>query len=137
MECHSFFLSEERISIFFFLFQSCLSRWKEEVDQDISNLNSAIKKIESQIELMYSEENLLKHEYQLHAVMVHEGSIDSGHYWAYVLDHKRKVWLKFNDNTVNEASWEELAKESMGGHSNTSAYSLVYIGTYVVPGSPR
>lgn len=35
--------------------------------------------------------------------------------------------MKFNDNTVNEASWEELAKESMGGHSNTSAYSLVYI----------
>lgn len=30
---------------------------------------------------------------------------------------------------MNEASWEELAKESMGGHSNTSAYSLVYIDT--------
>ncbi len=40
-----------------------------------------------------------------------------------------QVWLKFNDNTVNEANWEELAKESMGGHSNTSAYSLVYIDT--------
>ena len=40
-----------------------------------------------------------------------------------------QVWLKFNDNTVNEASWDELAKESMGGHSNTSAYSLVYIDT--------
>ena len=37
------------------------------------------------------------------------------------------MWLKFNDNTVNEASWEELVKESFGGHSNTSAYSLVYI----------
>ena len=35
--------------------------------------------------------------------------------------------MKFNDNTVNEASWEELVKESFGGHSNTSAYSLVYI----------
>ena len=30
---------------------------------------------------------------------------------------------------MNEASWAELAKESMGGHSNTSAYSLVYIDT--------
>lgn len=40
-----------------------------------------------------------------------------------------QVWLKFNDNTVNEASWEELLKESVGGHSNTSAYSLVYIDT--------
>ena len=40
-----------------------------------------------------------------------------------------KVWLKFNDNSVNEASWEELLKESIGGRSNTSAYSLVYIDT--------
>jgi ubiquitin carboxyl-terminal hydrolase 25/28 len=38
-----------------------------------------------------------------------------------------KVWLKFNDNTVSEVTWEELLKESVGGHSNTSAYSLVYI----------
>ena len=40
-----------------------------------------------------------------------------------------QVWLKFNDNTVSEVSWEELSKESVGGHSNTSAYSLVYIDT--------
>jgi hypothetical protein len=38
-----------------------------------------------------------------------------------------KVWLKFNDNTVSEVTWDELLKESVGGHSNTSAYSLVYI----------
>ena len=38
-----------------------------------------------------------------------------------------QVWLKFNDNTVSEVTWEELVKESVGGTSNTSAYSLVYI----------
>ena len=54
-------------------------------------LESAIQSIDNQIENMYVDESLQKHEYQLHAVMVHEGSIDSGHYWAYVLDHKRKV----------------------------------------------
>ena len=43
------------------------------------------------------------------------------------VDFILQVWLKFNDNTVNEASWEELVKESFGRHSNTSAYSLVYI----------
>lgn len=40
-----------------------------------------------------------------------------------------QVWLKFNDNSVTDASWEELVKESFGGNSNTSAYSLVYIDT--------
>ena len=37
------------------------------------------------------------------------------------------MWLKFNDNTVSEVTWDELVKESVGGTSNTSAYSLVYI----------
>jgi hypothetical protein len=40
-----------------------------------------------------SVEDLRKLEFRLHAVMVHEGSIDSGHYWAYVRDHKKKVRL--------------------------------------------
>ena len=76
---------------------------------------------------MYSEPSLNRLEYRLHAVMVHEGSVNSGHYWAYVYDHKRRVWLKCNDNTVNEATWDELQKESVGGKSNASAYSLVYL----------
>ena len=37
------------------------------------------------------------------------------------------AWLKFNDNSVSEATWEELQRESVGGHSNASAYSLVYL----------
>ena len=71
--------------------KDCLSRWKLEVEQDMRSLETAIQGIDNQIENMYVDESLRKHEYQLHAVMVHEGSIDSGHYWAYVLDHKRKV----------------------------------------------
>ena len=137
-----------------------MSRWKEEVTKDILCLQTSIKEIDHKIESMYEEDSLKRLEYQLHAVMVHEGGVDSGHYWAYVKDHKKQVlqnslrliitfvlkgpdkninnlylnnvfqvWLKFNDNTVNEASWEELLKESVGGHSNTSAYSLVYIDT--------
>ena len=42
------------------------------------------------------EEELRQLKYSLHAVMVHEGSIDSGHYWAYVRDHKRNVRHSFS-----------------------------------------
>ena len=49
------------------------------------------------IEEMYDgEEELRQLKYSLHAVMVHEGSIDSGHYWAYVRDHKRNVRHSFS-----------------------------------------
>ena len=92
-------------------------------------LQSSIRDVDSAIEVMYDEDGLRKLEYRLHSVMVHEGGIESGHYWAYVLDHKKGVWLKCNDNAVTEATWQELLKESVGGHFNTSAYSLVYIDT--------
>jgi hypothetical protein len=37
----------------------------------------------------------------------------------------RRVWLKFNDNTVSETTWDALKRESTGSRMNTSAYSLV------------
>ncbi len=48
-----------------------------------------------------------------------------GHYWAYVHHPARRVWLKFNDNTVSETTWDALKRESTGSRMNTSAYSLV------------
>ena len=57
----------------------------------MSALDASIKEIDQKIERMYDEEELRQLEYQLHAVMVHEGGVDSGHYWAYVKDHKKQV----------------------------------------------
>lgn len=108
-------------------------------------LESSIKNVESSVRSMYFEPFPNTLEYRLHAVLVHEGSVNSGepvqirhqcklfftssigHYWAYIYDRAKKSWLKFNDNSVTEASWEELQKESVGGHRNASAYSLIYL----------
>ena len=88
----SFILSSEMYQSFF---QNCLSRWKEEVTKDILCLQTSIKEIDHKIESMYEEDDLKRLEYQLHAVMVHEGGVDSGHYWAYVKDHKKQVIYPF------------------------------------------
>ena len=69
----------------------------------------------------------LQFPYHLHAVLVHEGQAASGHYWAFVYDQSRSLWLKFNDITVSESSWEELERESVGGYHNASAYCLMYV----------
>ena len=58
----------------------------------MSCLQTSIKDIDHKIETMYEEQELKRLEYQLHAVMVHEGGVDSGHYWAYVKDHKKQVY---------------------------------------------
>lgn len=65
--------------------------------------------------------------YRLHAVLVHEGQANAGHYWAYVYNQPRQVWLKYNDISVTESSWEELERDSYGGLRNVSAYCLMYI----------
>lgn len=70
---------------------------------------------------------LFQYPYHLHAVLVHEGQTASGHYWAYIFDLKKQRWLKFNDITVTESTWEELEKESVGGYHNSTAYCLIYI----------
>ncbi|KAI0227169.1 Ubiquitin carboxyl-terminal hydrolase 25 [Lamellibrachia satsuma] len=76
---------------------------------------------------MYSDDQLRKYPYQLHAVLVHEGQAVSGHYWAYIKSRRHDKWLKFNDITVTDATWEELQRESIGGYHNTSAYCLMYV----------
>lgn len=65
--------------------------------------------------------------YRLHAVLVHEGQANAGHYWAYIYNQPRQVWLKYNDISVTESSWEELERDSYGGLRNVSAYCLMYI----------
>ncbi|KAK8088313.1 hypothetical protein PG997_003274 [Apiospora hydei] len=40
--------------------------------------------------------------YLLHAVICHGGGVTAGHYWVWIRDFKKKVWLKYNDSTVTE-----------------------------------
>jgi len=106
---------------------ACLTRWRQEVEEDLAALNGALEEVETKIKDMYETPSLSNNGYRLHAVMVHEGDVNQGHYWAYVYHPGRKVWLKFNDNSVSESSWVCMKKESAGGRMSTSAYSMVYI----------
>ena len=106
---------------------SCLGRWIKEVEEEIVALSRSLESIEASISVMYEEDSIRLRGYRLHAVMVHEGDVNQGHYWAYV-NHIELGWLKFNDNTVSQTSWEEISKEAVGGgQSSTSAYSCVYV----------
>ncbi|XP_015193278.2 ubiquitin carboxyl-terminal hydrolase 28 isoform X4 [Lepisosteus oculatus] len=107
--------------------EGCLQRWRAEVEQNIQELKESIDRISRQLEGMYSDASLSQVPYRLHAVLVHEGQASAGHYWAYICDHSSKLWLKYNDISVSESTWEELEKDSYGGMKNASAYCLMYI----------
>lgn len=65
--------------------------------------------------------------YELYAVLVHEGEAAGGHYWAYIRPNLSDIWLKFNDISVIEVTWDEVERESMGEHHTASAYCLIYV----------
>ncbi|XP_072467171.1 ubiquitin carboxyl-terminal hydrolase 28 isoform X4 [Notamacropus eugenii] len=107
--------------------KTCLQRWRSEIEQDIQDLKNCIANATQTIEQMYSDPLLHQVPYRLHAVLVHEGQANAGHYWAYIYNRPRNIWLKYNDISVTESSWEELERDSYGGLRNVSAYCLMYI----------
>ncbi|XP_045872265.1 ubiquitin carboxyl-terminal hydrolase 28 isoform X4 [Meles meles] len=107
--------------------KTCLQRWRSEIEQDIQDLKNCIASTTQTMEQMYCDPLLRQVPYRLHAVLVHEGQANAGHYWAYIYNRPRQVWLKYNDISVTESSWEELERDSYGGLRNVSAYCLMYI----------
>ncbi|XP_057676425.1 ubiquitin carboxyl-terminal hydrolase 28 isoform X2 [Corythoichthys intestinalis] len=107
--------------------KGCLQRWRTEVENDINELKANIDRLSQTLEGVYSDDSLCQVPYRLHAVLVHEGQASAGHYWAYIYDHANQRWMKYNDITITESSWEELERDSFGGMTNASAYCLMYI----------
>ncbi|KAM9320498.1 ubiquitin carboxyl-terminal hydrolase 25 [Gastrophryne carolinensis] len=119
-------ITDEELSVL----EGCLHRWRTEVETDTRDLQDSIGRIHRTIELMYSDKLMTQVPYRLHAVLVHEGQANAGHYWAYIFDHKEKRWMKYNDISVTKSSWEELERDSFGGYRNASAYCLMYINEH-------
>ncbi|NXT38356.1 UBP25 hydrolase, partial [Pelecanoides urinatrix] len=116
-------ITEEELSVL----EGCLHRWRTEVENDTRDLRESISRIHRTIELMYSDKTMVQVPYRLHAVLVHEGQANAGHYWAYIYDHHQNRWMKYNDISVTKSTWEELERDSFGGYRNASAYCLMYI----------
>ncbi|XP_026564845.1 ubiquitin carboxyl-terminal hydrolase 28 isoform X2 [Pseudonaja textilis] len=106
---------------------SCLQKWREEVEQDIEDLKTSMLMLSESMDHVYTDPQLCQVPYHLHAVLVHEGQANAGHYWAYIYSLPQRTWLKYNDIAVTESSWEELERDSFGGLKNASAYCLIYV----------
>ena len=71
--------------------------------------------------------------YELYGVLVHSGSIASGHYYAFLRPTLERKWYKFDDTIVSEVTEKEAVEENFGGKNEKgvdkaySAYMLVYV----------
>jgi ubiquitin carboxyl-terminal hydrolase 7 len=52
--------------------------------------------------------------YKLHSVLVHQGTLNQGHYYAYIRPDG-KNWLKFDDDRVERVDERQALEEQYGG----------------------
>lgn len=69
--------------------------------------------------------------YHLHAIMIHDGLAENGHYYTFVYDRAQKVWWKMNDHNVSQESEETVLKEAFGGQGYKSACNVIYISKHI------
>lgn len=64
--------------------------------------------------------------YELFSIMVHSGSANGGHYYAYVKSFTEGQWYCFNDAQVSKVTYEEIRKTYGGGPSRAGYYVSAY-----------
>ena len=57
--------------------------------------------------------------YHLHAILVHSGSLNSGHYYCFIRPQlESDQWFKFNDQCVSEVNQRHAFNVGMGGYTS-------------------
>jgi ubiquitin C-terminal hydrolase len=66
-------------------------------------------------------------DYSLTGIVLHYGTVDSGHYYSIVHSAVDDSWLELNDSEVRPMIWDRVIQRSFGGVSRDSnAYLLFY-----------
>ena len=65
--------------------------------------------------------------YKLHAICVHDGSAEGGHFFTFIKDHRHNKWRKFNDMRITEVDESEVLTQANGGHGAMTAFWVIYL----------
>ena len=89
-----------------------------------SDATKRVATLQKQIDLQFSD--FKEHGYNLFAVFIHLGGINSGHYWIFIHDFKEQIWRKYNDGYVTEVGEEEVFSAGDPSRPSTSTF-VVYV----------
>lgn len=73
-----------------------LKQYQEAASTQIKRLQAEIEKLEKIVASPYIKDK--ERPYQLHAVLIHDGLAENGHYYSYIYDRVRKCWWQYNDH---------------------------------------
>eukprot|EP00817_Percolomonadidae_sp_ATCC50343_P006605 CAMPEP_0117429958 /NCGR_PEP_ID=MMETSP0758-20121206/9486_1 /TAXON_ID=63605 /ORGANISM="Percolomonas cosmopolitus, Strain AE-1 (ATCC 50343)" /LENGTH=1154 /DNA_ID=CAMNT_0005217475 /DNA_START=13 /DNA_END=3473 /DNA_ORIENTATION=- len=78
----------------------------------------------------YKDQNKIDYVYELYSVMIHSGSVNAGHYYAYIKDFESDNWYEFNDSRVSPITTDDIKKmygdDDGSRYHSTNAYMLMY-----------
>ncbi|RHZ86596.1 hypothetical protein Glove_48g70 [Diversispora epigaea] len=101
-------------------------RLEQESDWVVEKINEYEGRINSlRYELGQQYNHLTECKYLLHAVFIHSGQANFGHYWIYIYDFEKNRWLKYNDSYVTEVDEYEVFADTTGSSANP--YCMVYV----------
>jgi hypothetical protein len=70
--------------------------------------------------------------FYLHAIMIHDGVAEQGHYFTYVYDRVKKIWWKLNDHNVSMELEEDVFETAFGdATTHKSACNMIYISKHI------
>jgi ubiquitin carboxyl-terminal hydrolase 25/28 len=98
---------------------------KEKAQKNSSELEQKIKGFEETLQQPYTQ--LKERPFYLHAVMIHDGMANMGHYYTYLFDRSQELWWKLDDHRVTVATEQEVMKDALGGNGHKCACNLFYI----------
>ncbi|KAH8835135.1 hypothetical protein DL96DRAFT_1572945 [Flagelloscypha sp. PMI_526] len=95
--------------------------------QDIDNLRSEVHQLKTNLEAVWNSPDAQKYPYELTSVFIHRGqSAAFGHYFFYArnLPSRPDEWFRYNDESVQIVSKEEVLADTTG--TNANPYLLVF-----------
>ncbi|KAK4509805.1 uncharacterized protein ATC70_007109 [Mucor velutinosus] len=122
---HDFSLEEtsEEKKAKFKIALALLHKEAQKTKQLVQEGNAKIQSLKENIQKQYNDYTQLA--YNLHAVFIHQGQANYGHYWVYIYDHKGDQWWKYNDSLVTKVNESEILHDTTGSTANP--YFLVYV----------
>eukprot|EP00347_Sterkiella_histriomuscorum_P016450 403353129 len=103
-----------------------IQRAKEQTLSRIQDYENQLLLVKNEIQNVQT--SLQQEKFNLHAILIHQGSGDQGHYYAFIFDRNQQKWFRFNDYKVTEESEDTVFEEGFGNTTTkTSAYGLIYV----------
>lgn len=107
-------------------YESAVRLLENEAQQKKNIIEKGITQMQNLKEnIQHQYDDYTKLAYKLHAVFIHQGHANYGHYWIYILDHNEDQWWKYNDSLVTKVPESEIFHDTTGSTANP--YFLVYV----------